>query len=491
MEDKYSKIVTSMIEIDNQQKSYGNPKCGSYATTKLGLVDITDSIREFDYANAVDQAGEDSTKITAKMYIVLACVCIEAVANTVGMSIRFSNNGILVFNGMYWEIKSETEFKLFLANAVRETGAPILMVSHYKFVDDLYKQYASMTTYTMKPNNDSLIKLNLKNGTLVLDKFGNETLKNFDRFDLLTYQLDFNYDPSASSVVFNKFLSEVIPYQALQDNLSEYLGYVLIPNSSSVFKAEKIAVLLGEGANGKSVIYEIVTALFGSNNVTHYSLESITAPGSYQASALENKILNYGSDISEKFDLANFKILASGEAYPVRSIYSAPTIMTNYCKFIFNANFLQKNIVDPAFMRRIIIIPFNITIPKHKQDKQLHTKIIATELPGILNWILAGLKRLLAQGDFTQSDSIDDVLAKYHTESDSVQLFVDELNLFPSTDKKMSLKNIYQKYKDYCKDASYKFINRSQFKKSLESKGFTTARHGHGNIIYMVQVKQN
>ena len=52
--------------------------------------------------------------------------------------------------------------------------------------------------------------------------------------------------------------------------------------------------------------------------------------------------------------------------------------------------------------RRLLLVPFRVSIPESQQDRQLARKLRG-ELPGILNWALDGLIRLRQQGRFTES----------------------------------------------------------------------------------------
>jgi putative DNA primase/helicase len=47
--------------------------------------------------------------------------------------------------------------------------------------------------------------------------------------------------------------------------------------------------------------------------------------------------------------------------------------------------------------RRLLYLPFRVAIPDAEQDRQLAEKLRA-EMPGILNWALAGRQRLHSQG---------------------------------------------------------------------------------------------
>ena len=161
-------------------------------------------------------------------------------------------------------------------------------------------------------------------------------------------------------------------------------------------------LLYGTGANGKSVFYEIVRGLLGEQNTSEYSLQSLLMIMVILRAMIANKLVNYASEINGKLEASIFKQLVSGEPVEARLPYGKPFTLTQYAKLIFNCNELPKDVEQTeAYFRRFLIIPFEVTIPEAEQDKQLAQKIIATELSGVFNWVLQGLKRLLKQKRFT------------------------------------------------------------------------------------------
>ncbi len=107
--------------------------------------------------------------------------------------------------------------------------------------------------------------------------------------------------------------------------------------------------------------------------------------------------------------------------------------MREYGKLMFNCNELPKEVEQTnAFFRRFLIIPFNQTIPESEQDPELAKKIIASELSGVFNWLLDGLRRLLSQKKFTQSEIVRNQIEAYRRESDSVAMFMEEEGYTPS-----------------------------------------------------------
>ena len=53
---------------------------------------------------------------------------------------------------------------------------------------------------------------------------------------------------------------------------------------------------------------------------------------------------------------------------------------------------------DEGIWRRLKLIPFPVTIPKNAVEKDFRERRLMPELPGILNWALAGLADYLKQG---------------------------------------------------------------------------------------------
>ena len=389
---------------------------------------------------------------------------------------------IYIYNGAYWSIIDKDELKTFLGRAAEKMGINKYYARFYKFRDSLFKQFLE-TAHLPTPEVDKdLILVNLINGTFEIN-VNTSRLRPFDPNDFITHQLPFEYDPLASAPKFQLFLNEVLPDLNLQKILAEYLGYVFI--KTSTLKLEKVLILNGSGANGKSVLFDIVCALFGQNNISNYSLKSLTNETGYYRAAMCNKLLNYASEIEGKLETNLFKQLASGEPIEARLPFGSPFIMEDYAKLLFNCNELPVEVEHThAFYRRFIIIPFNITIPKEKQDKSLAQRIIKSELPGVFNWVLAGLDRLLQQGDFTISTCTDAEVEQFKKESDSVKMFFDENQYLPSINDYTPLKEFYNNYRIFCIEDGYKPVAKNKFKKRLSAHGIHSERKNIGWVVY-------
>ena len=232
------------------------------------------------------------------------------------------------------------------------------------FVDRLFQQ-AVQDGFFVERNFKKQSIINLKNGSLVLNNDG-VALKPFDHRDFLTHQLDFDYNPNAVNQTFLNYLAEVLPDADTRRTLQQVAGYLFIKG----LKMERVFFLFGEGANGKSVFFEVLGGVIGDDNISNYSLESLTDDKGYHRAKIKDKIVNYGTDIKlTKIDAGLFKTLASGEPIEARLPYCEPFMMTDYAKLIFNVNKLDNANIEHThgFYRRLLIIPFNQTIADEKQ----------------------------------------------------------------------------------------------------------------------------
>lgn len=426
-------------------------------------------------------------KLQERHYYICCVDEVQIVAQENNWNIVRHNDEIYLFNGEYWQRVEPDVFQIFLANVARVLGVPSIIEKHHGFREQLQKQFAATQIFATPELNSSDVYINLLDCTL---QVSNGEVKNipFNKEHFLNYQLPYKYDSEAKCPLFLKFLLEVLPDESAQQVLAEYIGYLFIRNGNKSIKAEKMLVLYGSGANGKSVVFEIILALLGRENVSNYSLTSLTDTNGYYRAQLSNKLVNYGSEIGGKLEADLLKKMASGEPIEARQPYGRPLLLHEYAKLIFNCNQLPKDVEQTdAYFRRFLILPFDVTIDEEKQDKLLAKKIIDSELPGILNWILNGLKRLLFQEKFTKCKISDDILIRYKIESDSVQIFLEEYDINKSTDSKeyKTLKTVYDAYRAFCIESGYKPISKLNLSKRLHSLKFLIEKRNIGKVVLL------
>lgn len=391
---------------------------------------------------------------------------------------------IYVYNGAYWDNIEKAELEFFLGEASEKFGVSLFKARFFPYREKLFKQFMSVSHLSTPTQNNNTVLINLKNGTFEITP--KETiLKPFKASDFLTYQLPFEYNPNATAPIFEAYLNRVLPDKQSQNILAEYLGYVF--TNTSTLKLEKALLLYGDGANGKSVFFEVVNALLGSQNTSSYSLENLTNDNGYYRAKIANKLVNYASELNGRNDATIFKQLTSGEKVSARLPYGEPMEIEVYAKLIFNCNKLPSDVEHTnAYFRRFLIIPFDVTIPENERDSELPQKIINSELSGVFNWVLAGLKRILENKKFSESEQVKQALENYKKHSDSVKMFLDDNSYVTDLNEFMPLKGLYNEYKMYCLDFGYRVMSINTFSDRLKKGlGFETTRKDFGMAIYM------
>jgi len=429
----------------------------------------------------------DKLKLNLKHYLVLSIENALQFAEKNRWGLCKNHDFIYLYNGTFWaEIDKET-FQKFLGEAAEQMGVAKFSARFYQFREQLFKQFLATAYLPTPESNKDTVLINLQNGTFEISPQGTK-LKPFDRSDFITYQLPFEYNPQAKAPLFEAYLSKVLPDLERQRVLAEYLGFVFIKHGSNAPKEEKALILYGTGANGKSVFFEVVNALLGADNVSSYSLQSLTNDNGYFRAKLANKLVNYASEINGNLEASIFKQLVSGESVEARLPYGQPFILKQYAKLIFNCNELPKDVEHTnAYFRRFLIIPFDVTIPPQEQDKNLHTKIIEKELSGVFNWVLQGLKRLLEQKKFSDCEAAQQAIEQYKIESNSVQMFLNENEYKGSFTNYKLIKDLYPEYRAFCIDDGMPPFKKTNFIKQLRALSLVVDRVSQNQLAVFIE----
>lgn len=266
-------------------------------------------------------------------------------------------------------------------------------------------------------SNDRLIAFN--NGIFDLDQL---KLFPFSPQYVTTYGVNYSYIPEACSATWNKFLQQVLPDEHKRNVLQEFIGMIYIDRKKA--SVEKCLIMLGSGANGKSVVYNVIRSMVGPDYVSTFSPgQLVTDLGKY---GVIGKRLNCCSEVQATDAITGaLKPLISHEAVQGKGLYQ--DYVTLRCPpIIFILNELPP-MPDKSygFFRRQIIMKFDQTIPPHQQDRMLASRIIRDDLPAVFNWAMEGRRRLEANGyEFTKSSDIDRVVSQARKDNNPVLAYL-------------------------------------------------------------------
>lgn len=375
-----------------------------------------------------------------------------------------SKQELFVYEGVCWK---KLDFDIYI-DIVKKCALNIGLPKEYSndkvFMNTLYEELALAVHHPFVnkvPNGE--VWINLLNGTLRISGNANVRFDKHCREDYLTYVVPYEYDPDATCPTWLRFLDEVLPCKETQQVVQEFCGYCF----STDFSAEKMLVLKGFGSNGKSVFLSTLARLFGRENVSESELSAVTMDPE-RRSLLENKFVNISSESNKELDPAILKKMVSGESVDIRVLYKGSRPMTAIPKFITSYNQMPKPELTNAFFRRWLLVPFKKTFVGREADKKLDKKMIP-ELPGILNWVLDGLRRLVEnEYNFTESAECEKELDNYRKSGDTVAMFVSECCCENYEGTPTAGAKVLEAYKSYCYNEELKPVGKKTLFDRLE-----------------------
>lgn len=266
---------------------------------------------------------------------------------------------------------------------------------------------------------------NVKNGTIDL-RTGN--LRPHNKSDYLSKMVDIIYDPKAEAPQWKAFLELVTAgNKELEDYLQVSVGYAMTGLTSE----QQLSFLYGSGSNGKSTFVGPIEKLLGPyvQKAPRSLLESKQSGDGVpcDVARLQGARLVICNEIDEGKRLAEatVKDLTGGDRLVARFMRQdffefAPThklwMYGNHRPVITGS--------DDGIWRRIHLVPFTVTIPDNKKDPHFKEKLL-TELPGILNWALAGCLWWQKQR-LRPPPIVVDAVKEYRMDSDTIASFLDE-----------------------------------------------------------------
>lgn len=352
------------------------------------------------------------------------------------------------FNGMYYEGLEHDEYEYILDEVMDKRGVPASEV----FRNGIYKAcWRKVIGNNVDRANRSLVCFS--NGVVNFEEEIPILKPHNPRFPVF-FQLPYPYNERATCPLWEKFLSEVLPDESLRKNLQEFLGLIFVNRSQA--NVETMMWLHGNGANGKSVIFNTIMGVLGRRNVTNFDILDLTSGAQKERNIanINGKLLNYCSDVDSKTIMNDsIKALISGEPMTGRPLYKEAFTVYDIPLLMGNTNrvpYFKEN--SDAWLRRIRPIPFEVTIAENRQDKTLTDKL-SKEYSGILNWILLGRMRIMRQKfHFTKSAKIDAFLRSYKNMGNNVKQFEDYLGISPSpknpfdSGRTVAIETLYYKY---------------------------------------------
>ena len=378
------------------------------------------------------------------------------------------NGVVYVFDGRVW-IPFDSEVLKYL---IRDSLVSVSGVGCEVVKSDWIDCERKMFGYAMDGIRSHVLEYNgslvgFSNGVWDFSDMLNPVRHDFRERMPVTNLLGYKYDPEAVCPVWLGFLGNMLRESDIEI-LQKFMA-LGCRDRKSLGKIEESLWLIGDGANGKTTIQNVIRMVFGEWNVSTTRLDALldrNIDARMRAmSAIEGRLFNMcaeisGSDIERGSDV--FKSLASGEPQDVRGIGRDIHTAYDIPFLVFSMNQMPSNRkMDKAFLRRMVRIDFRSSVKREDMDRSLLTKL-AGELSGIRNWVLQGWRKLERDGFSVLNEKRDDRMSEedvemYIANGQTVDVWLDQYAfLSPSRhvghddDEVMLEIRSVDLYKDYC-----------------------------------------
>jgi putative DNA primase/helicase len=332
------------------------------------------------------------------------------------------------------ERKASRRFALFCGDRARRTNMIDLS--------------ATMRGILKRPTDfdQDLWAFNVQNGTLNLrtgELFRHNPLDNITKISPVTY------DAAATRPLWDKFIAEAMcGDQEMVDFLAEAAGYTTTGDTS----IQAMFFNYGDGENGKGVFLETLSYIIGEYSYTsafdtfvYHDKKNRDIRSDLAALVGVRFLTAEESSDGHRLDEALIKQLTGENTVTTRFLYQDEFSYKPNFKIWMSSNFKPSiRTSDWGTWRRLKMIPWEFRVSPKDRDEQLKSKL-RHEASGILNWMLAGLRRYVERGYKMRFPiKVEEATVEYRVSQDVLGQFIAAMC---ESSGKVSVNDLYNAFK--------------------------------------------
>lgn len=312
--------------------------------------------------------------------------------------------------------------------------------------------------------------------------------------DYITCIADYDYDENAEAPTFRAFMMSIMAQRAgLANFLLSLMGY----SATGLVKEQILICCYGPtGANGKSVLFDIMAHVFGDywckapSGMLEES-QSERHPTVMASMVGKRLVTSIETGMAKKMDENIVKELTGGDKRSCRRMYEDFWSYSPTDKMWIGSNHRLRISLDPALMRRLIEIPFDVhyhdpekgeTGPDHlRVDKGLLDKLKA-ERAGIARLIMWAAKDYLENGLKIPGEVLEAV-ADYKADMDAIgEWIVERVVAIPQVTTTFS--DLYRDFIGWCEKTKSPRLSSTAFSIQMQQKGHVRIRDAKGRRAF-------
>jgi putative DNA primase/helicase len=325
-------------------------------------------------------------------------------------------------------------------------------------------------------------KFNVQNGTLVIDPAGPSiTLHPHRPEDLIT-----NISPAewrgidAPAPLFEKFLSEAMGGdQEKIDFLRRGAGYTITGDMrEQVFFFDHGPEAAGKGTFERAIA-DVMGTYAQSTEIETFLTSRRETVRNDIAALVGSRLVTAGEpEDGQSFDEGLIKILTGQDKTKARFLFRESFEFSATFKIWLSGNHRPHiRSTGGAMWRRLLIVPFEKTVPEDRRDKLLGEKLKSPEeQAGILAWMARGCLEWLRNG-LKPPGKVKAAVAEYRAAEDRIQPFLDDCcENHPAGS--VPAAQLYARYKTWADSNGERPISKRAFGMRLSEKGFESGKSG-------------
>jgi len=303
----------------------------------------------------------------------------------------------------------------------------------------------------------------------------------------ITRLINADYNEDANCPLWENHIATIMGNNPeLIDYMQRMMGYLI----TGLTNENKVFFWYGHGANGKTLTINVLKHIMGEYlNVIPQSL--IIEGGRNEHPVIYTKL--YGSriavlnetDANARLNEAGLKMISGSDLILARPLYGDFFEFKPTHKLVYITN--HKPIITDVGLglwRRLHLVPFNISIPEEKQDKNLFDKLIK-ESSGILNWLVEGAVKYFQDG-LNPPYIVISSTEEYRAESDLIGQYILE-NTQPAVNGDSAPSSeIYEDYRRWAILNGLKPVSHMNFSRRLKEHGYIIEHRRSGNYINLM-----
>jgi putative DNA primase/helicase len=316
------------------------------------------------------------------------------------------------------------------------------------------------------------------------------------REDRVTRMVPVAYDPKAECPrwrgMIARFLpEELVPGVARVVQIYSGLGLTGLP-------VQRLFFHYGTGANSKSVFLEVLARVLGPL-CEGLPAESISGQSQNAAGGASPDLarlpgvrflriteLPQGEPLRE----ALVKRLTGGEKIDVRTLFKGYFSFQPQFKAHLSGNgYPTISGSDHGIWRRMAVVPWKVTIPEAEQrDFEEVVQELVAEAPGILNWLIEGMRLYDSEGLKFPSAMVD-AAKEYRDEMDPISLFIERCirPADPAADAQIRANFAYEAYTAWSEASGKKPRSQTSFGRVMGSR-FQKRETNSGNVYIDIEL---